>query len=131
MFLIINGQHSVTASRLLQQSPVCEARKIELQTWKAYIVWSLKKNQLLCILEWYNACNHLKHSQSTWESNILSARTIWILYGRPTSLKPGIRRDCNIEAVSDLAKFAVSFTSAGIIIFVGMCVTVFGHSQEN
>jgi hypothetical protein len=30
MFLIINGQYSVTASKLLQQSLVCKARKIEL-----------------------------------------------------------------------------------------------------
>jgi hypothetical protein len=56
MFLIINGQHSVTTSKLLQQSPVRDARKVEFQTWKAYIVWSLKKNQLLYISEWYNAC---------------------------------------------------------------------------
>jgi hypothetical protein len=89
MFLIINGQHNIIASKLLQQSPVRDARKVELQTWKAYIVWSLKKNQLLCISEWYNACNHLKHSQSTWGSNILSARTIWISYRRPTS--PSLR----------------------------------------
>jgi hypothetical protein len=125
MFLIINGQHSITASKLLQQSPVREARKIELQTWKAYIVWSLKKNQLLCISEWYNACNHLKHSQSTWGSNILSARTIWISYGRPTSLKAGVGRDRNNEAVYDLAKFAVSFTAGELIIIVEMAVPVF------
>jgi hypothetical protein len=73
IFLIINGQYIVTVSKQLQLTVVREARKIELQTWKAYIVWSLKKNQLLCISEWYNACNHLKHSQSTWGSNILSA----------------------------------------------------------
>jgi hypothetical protein len=38
MFLIINRQHSVTASKQLQLTAVREARKIELQTWKAYIV---------------------------------------------------------------------------------------------
>jgi hypothetical protein len=93
MFLIINGQHSITASKQLQLIAVREARKIELQTWKAYIVWSLKKNQLLCISEWYNAYNHLKHSQLTWRSNILSARSIWVTYGIPTSIKPGVGRD--------------------------------------
>jgi hypothetical protein len=99
--------------------------------WKAYIVWSLKKNQLLCILEWYNACNHLKHSQSTWRSNILSARTIWISYGRPTLLKPSNGRNHNNVAVYDLAKFVISFTSAEIIILVGLFVTVFAQSREN
>jgi hypothetical protein len=110
MFLIINGQHSVTISKQLQLTAVREAKKIELQTWKAYIVWSLKKNQFLCISEWYNACNHLKHSQSTWGSNILSARSIWVTYGRPTSIKPGVGRDWNNDAVYDVAKFAVSFS---------------------
>ena len=62
MFLIINGQHSITASKQIQQSNLQDARKDELQTWKASIVWSLKKNQLVCILDLYNTCNHLKHS---------------------------------------------------------------------
>jgi hypothetical protein len=69
------------------------------------------KNQLLCILEWYNAYNHLKHSQSTWGSNILNAKTIWISYGRPTSLKLGVGKDHNNDAVYDLAKFSVRFIS--------------------
>jgi hypothetical protein len=38
MFLIINGQHSVAASKQLQLTVVQEAKKIELQTWKAYII---------------------------------------------------------------------------------------------
>jgi hypothetical protein len=42
---------------------------------------------------------------------ILSARTIWISYGRPTSLKPGVGKDRNNDAVYDLAKFAVRFIS--------------------
>jgi hypothetical protein len=117
MFLIINGQHSVTASKQLQLTAVREARKIELQMWKVYIIWSLKKNQLLCILEWYNAYNHLKHSQSTWGLNILSARSIWVTYKRPTSIKPGVGRDQNNEAVFDVAKFAVSISYSFIIKF--------------
>jgi hypothetical protein len=118
MFLIINGQHSITASKQLQlQMNLHANRKVELQTWKAYIVWSLKKNQLVCISEWYNACNHLKHSQSTWGSNILSARSIWLNYGRPTSMREGAGRDRNNDAVFNLAKFAVSNSSPFIIEF--------------
>lgn len=115
MFLIINGQHSVTASKQLQQSDLRDARKEELQTWKAYIVWSLKKNQLVCISEWYNACNHLKHSQSTWGSNILSARSIWISYDRPTTMRDSAGSDRNNDAVFDLTKFAVSISFPFII----------------
>ena len=85
--------------------------------WKAYIVWSLKKNQLVCISEWYNACNHLKHSQSTWGFNILSVHSIWISYDRPTTMKEGTGMDRNNDAVFDLAKFAVCISFPFIIKF--------------
>jgi hypothetical protein len=107
MFLIINGQHSVTASKLLQNSPAYEAHKVELQTWKTYIIWTLKMNQLLWILERYNACNHLKHSQSIWGSNILSACTIWLSYGRPTSRHPSAGADRKNDAIYNMENFEV------------------------
>ena len=44
MFLIINKQHSITTSKQLQQSDLRDGKKDELQMWKAYFVWSLKKN---------------------------------------------------------------------------------------
>ena len=134
MFLIINGQHSVTASKQLQLTVVYEARKIELQMWKAYIVWSLKKNQLLCISKWYNACNHLKHSQLTQESNILSQRSIWLSYGRPTSIKLGVGRDPNNNVVFNVAKLAVSISSLFIIKFqqhVKQNRTIFACIKKN
>jgi hypothetical protein len=46
-------------------------------------------------------------------------------------LKPGVGRDRNNEAVYNLAKFMVSFQSAGIKIFVGMWIFVFGPCREN
>lgn len=118
MFLIINGQHSVTASRQLQNEPKLRpSRKEELQKWKAYIVWTTRKNQLVCISEWYNSCNHLKHSQSTWGSNILSARSIWISYGRPTSIREGAGRDRDNDAKFDVTKFGVRNSSTFIMKF--------------
>ena len=118
MFLIINGQHSVTASKLLQnKEDLWDKRKEEVQTWKAYIVWTLKKNLLVCISEWYNACNHLKHCQSTWGSNILSARSIWLSYDRPTSVREGAGNYRNNDAKFDIAKFTVSIKSPFIIQF--------------
>jgi hypothetical protein len=107
MFLIINGQHNFNASKLLQDSPAREARKVELQTWKTYIVWTLKKNQLLWILKWYNAYNHLKHLQSTWGSNILSARMVWLSYGRPTSRHLSAGADRKNDVVYNMEKFEV------------------------
>ena len=37
-FMIINGQYSITASQELQNRGCGDARKVELQTWDAYIV---------------------------------------------------------------------------------------------
>jgi hypothetical protein len=65
-FLIINGQHNISASKSLQETSVCAARREELQTWNEYIVYYLHKNKIKMILEWYNSCNHLKHLQPTF-----------------------------------------------------------------
>ena len=40
-FMIINGQHSITASQELQEAGCSEPRRSELQMWDAYIVWTL------------------------------------------------------------------------------------------
>ena len=45
-FMIINGQHSITASKELQISGYREKRRIELSKWQAYIVYSLDPLQL-------------------------------------------------------------------------------------
>ena len=45
-FMIINGQHSITASKELQISGCGEKRRIELSKWQAYIAYSLDPLQL-------------------------------------------------------------------------------------
>ena len=40
-FMIINGQHSITASQELQKEGCSEDRREKLQHWDAFIVWSL------------------------------------------------------------------------------------------
>ena len=40
-FIIINGQHSITASQQLQLKGCGEERKNKLKTWEAVIVWTL------------------------------------------------------------------------------------------
>ena len=37
-FMIINGQHSITASKELQISGCGDKRRVELSKWEAYIV---------------------------------------------------------------------------------------------
>ena len=66
-FMIINGQHSITASKELQISSCTEKRRLGLAKWDAYIVWSLDPVKLTNISKFYNSTNHLKHAQPTWE----------------------------------------------------------------
>ena len=65
-FMIINGQHSITASQQLQLKGYGEKRKNELKTWEAVIVWTLDPIQLTKISKFYNSTYHLTHSQPMW-----------------------------------------------------------------
>jgi hypothetical protein len=82
-FMIINGQHSITASKELQISGCGEKRKNELKHWNALIVWSLDHTKLRNISKFYNCTNHLNHAQPTWGNQIIACRNIWITYKRP------------------------------------------------
>ena len=60
-FMIINGQHSITASKELQIFGCGDKRRVELSKWEAYIVWSLDPVKLTNISKFYNSTNHLEH----------------------------------------------------------------------
>jgi hypothetical protein len=83
-FMIINGQHSIAASKELQFEGCGEDRRQALQKWDAYIVWDLDPVCLTQISKFYNSTNHLNHVQPTWGNQIVSGRNIWIANGRPT-----------------------------------------------
>ena len=51
--------------------------------WDAYIVWSNDKNQLQSISKFYNICNGMDQAVATWGTNIISARKVWLNFGRP------------------------------------------------
>lgn len=91
-FLIINGHHSITASKELQTGGCCPERAKQLRTWSAYIDWTLDPNKLRTISRIYNFTNHLDHAQPTWGNQIISCRNIWIDLKRPT--------DCPTEGSS-------------------------------
>ena len=65
-FMIINSQHSITASKELQISGCGDKRCVQLSKWEAYIVWSLDPVKLTNISKFYNSTNHLEHAQPTW-----------------------------------------------------------------
>ncbi|CAA9568172.1 hypothetical protein AVDCRST_MAG81-1288 [uncultured Synechococcales cyanobacterium] len=107
-FMLINGQHSVEASRRLQDNSNCGAdRKKDLQHWDAYVVWSTDPLKLQRISKFYNDTNHLDHAQPTWGNQISSCRRIWLNSGRPSYQKDeGATRGNG--AVFDQEKYMVS-----------------------
>ena len=77
-FYIINGQHSVAASKLIMQvdSGVDEDVKNDFRVWSCFIVWSSDVEILWSIFAYYNRINHFQMIQLSWTTNILGARTV-------------------------------------------------------
>ena len=84
-FYIINGQHSVTVSRLIMQvdSRADENVKNDFRVWSYFIVWSSDAEILRSISAYYNRINHFQMIQPSWATNILGARTVWVSMGCP------------------------------------------------
>jgi hypothetical protein len=82
-FYIINGQHSVAASKSMIAGNVPETIRKDFRTWNCFIVWTQDTDKLRKISAFYNRVNHLTPFKLTWATNILAARTVWEKYGRP------------------------------------------------
>ena len=68
--------------------------------WHAYIVWSNDKNQLQSISKFYNICNGMDQAVAMWGTNIISARKVWLNFGRPQPLQSNIDLKQNDVVVS-------------------------------
>ena len=104
--MIINGQHSIMASKELQISRCGEKRRLELSKWDAYIVWILDPVKLTNISKFYNLTNHLEHAQPTWGWQLINTRNIWITHGRPTN-KDGEHDHLGNQVVLNQSKYVV------------------------
>ena len=82
-FYIINGQHSVAASKSMIAGNVSEAIQKDFRTWNCFIVQTEDVDKLRKISAFYNRVNHLIPFKPTWATNILAARTVWEKYGKP------------------------------------------------
>ena len=82
-FYIINGQHSVAASKSMIASNVPEVIRKDFHTWNCFIVWMEDVEKLCKIFAFYNNINHLTMFKPTWATNILAARTVWEKCGKP------------------------------------------------
>ena len=86
-FWMINGQHSVEASKRMKNVVGVEKKYEMFKEWECFIVWN-KDAQIICqISAYYNRVNHFHSYMPTWATNILSARTVWISLGRPAPPK--------------------------------------------
>ena len=75
-FYIINGQHSVAASKSMIVGNVPEAIRKDFHTWNCFIVWTEDVDKLRKISAFYNRVNHLTPFKPTWATNILAARAV-------------------------------------------------------
>ena len=85
LFYIINGQHSVAASRLMMEddSGIDDDTKKHFESWKCFVVWSEDADKLRSISAYYNRVNHFQAIQPSWATNILGARIVWVNMGSP------------------------------------------------
>ncbi len=84
-FWIINGQHSVAASKAMMGAnpPIGEQTLKYFRTWNCYIVFTRDKEKLRKISAFYNRVNHFNNFLPSWSTNILGARPLWVNLGRP------------------------------------------------
>ena len=82
-FHIINGQHSVAASKAMIEGNVPETIRKDFRTWNCFIVWTQNHDKLRKISAFYNRVNHLAPFKPTWATNILGARSVWDKFKRP------------------------------------------------
>ena len=93
-FWIINGQHSVEASRSMQDMDVPLSMREFFQKWNCFIVWTKSKEKLRKISAYYNRVNHFSSFKPT---NILAARFIWTELGSPSSPKSATALGTNVR----------------------------------
>jgi hypothetical protein len=130
-FYIINGQHSVAASKLMmeEESGVSDQVQKHFKTWKCFVVWSSDPGTLRHISAYYNRTNHFQPAPPSWATNILGARTVWIAMGRPKHPKgdgtggPLVR---NKETIIITQKFRVS-NSGGTALKCMHLITFIQH----
>ena len=64
-FWIINGQHSVEASKTMQDMDVPQSTREFFQTWNCFIVWTRSKEKLRKISTYYNRFNYFSSFKLT------------------------------------------------------------------
>lgn len=84
-FYLIDGQHSVEASKQLQldETWTDTEMKKKLQHWRTFVVWSDDELELQAISSYFNNTNRIGPFTASWAANIRASRKVWIKYGKP------------------------------------------------
>uniref|UniRef100_A0A7I4AG42 Uncharacterized protein n=1 Tax=Physcomitrium patens TaxID=3218 RepID=A0A7I4AG42_PHYPA len=90
-FYIINGQHSVAASKQMIEEQIPEPILKHFRTWNCLIVWTKDKQKLRRLSAYYNRVNHFSVFKPTWSTNVLAALYIWTQLGKPIPPKSATR----------------------------------------
>ena len=138
-FYIINGQHSVEASKWMMDdaNKVDKEEREHFRKWKCFVVWSNDPEKLQTISAFYNRTNHFQVTQPSWATNILGARTVWEAMGRPrnptqaasvgtstaTRRTMEVRRNREAFVVSTSARLALNYR----VIHLSICCCLKFH----
>ena len=119
-------------SELLQERLSCsKQQKDEVMEWDSYIVWSNDKNQLQSISEFYNICNEMDQAVATWSTNIISARKVWLNFGRPQPSQSNIDLRQNDGVVSKRNFEVRSFFTDNLCLFMFLMQVQFTFLYAN
>src|SRR5579875_3904782 len=76
-FWIINGQHSVEASKEMKDTDGVPQSTVDFfETWNCFIVWTENKEKLRKISAYYNRVNHFQAFKPSWSTNIIASRSL-------------------------------------------------------
>ena len=89
-FIIINGQHSIQASKKICENvenyPDPELR-MKLQKWDCHVVWSNNEDQLLSLSAKYNETNVIGQFVSSLSKTLAHCRELWVSHGKPEKVR--------------------------------------------
>ena len=83
-FIIINGQHSVAASReIILHKDTEKALKDKLKVWPCTIVWTEDPSMTVRLSYTLNNSNSFNKFTPTWTTQIMYCRRVWVKLGQP------------------------------------------------
>ena len=83
-FIIINGQHSVVASRqIIGHRDTKPSLREKLKVWPCTIVWTEDPRMTVRLSYTLNNSNPVNKFTPTWTTQIMYCRRVWMKLGRP------------------------------------------------